>query len=427
MQDGSTPYLAAMVSYSNIGSKVWRSVANVDGANNTVNKEDIGYLDYQILQWHRSLPPLLKYTHPHAGHTSAPHGDDSSPPGPNAPASARSAFRLRVILYLRANQMRILVYRPVLHTATSIMANIAHANTVVDVARDTIRVLTHTDRTSPLYRSQQVMFNYFLISALAVLFLAVSHAPAHFSPTCRDEFYMALDLVRQLSATSYVSKRLWRTIRGLKEVGPKLGLKVCRPPLGAAANPATNPPNPNSAASTTTSTTTTITSASTTTTPTPLPAADADARAAADAMAGLAGHRVDDSTPATLYVLSPGHAHAHAQHPYHPHPHPHAHAHAHAHHPHSHSHSHAHTPHAAPSSASATPTGGGGGLNDSPNGMANDLTNLFEAAGAYGGGVGGVGVGGYVGAEVGGEVIGMGGEGGYMGEEELSKIMRGLF
>ena len=35
---------------------------------------------------------------------------------------------------------------------------------------------------------------------------------------------MALDLVKGFSNKSFVSKRLWRTIKGLKEIGPKLGL-----------------------------------------------------------------------------------------------------------------------------------------------------------------------------------------------------------
>ncbi len=35
---------------------------------------------------------------------------------------------------------------------------------------------------------------------------------------------MALNLVKGFSNKSFVSKRLWRTIKGLKEVGPKLGL-----------------------------------------------------------------------------------------------------------------------------------------------------------------------------------------------------------
>lgn len=272
--DDSTPYLTSMVTYSNIGSKVWKSVANVDGASNNIRKEDIGYLDYQILQWHRSIPESLKFVHPETGRKPEP--------------STRGVHRLRVALYLRANQMRILIYRPVLHTATSIVENMDHAQAVVNVAKDTIRILTHTNQTSDIYRTQQVMFNYFLISALAVLFLAVSHAPAQFSGQCRDEFYMALDLVRGLSANSYVSKRLWKTIKVLKEVGPKLGLNVR-----------------NSAADT----------------------ADAHSTAAV-AMAGLAGHQVDE-----MAIFSNGR--------------------------------------------------NGHPLGNSPNGMANDLTNLFEAAGGF--------------------------------------------
>ena len=104
------------------------------------------------------------------------------------------------------------------------MENRAHAETVVEVAKDTIRVLTRLNQTSDIYRTQQVCFNYFLISALAVLFLAVAHAPVEFSRQVRDEFYMALDLVKGFSTKSYVSKRLWKTIRGLKEIGPKLGV-----------------------------------------------------------------------------------------------------------------------------------------------------------------------------------------------------------
>jgi hypothetical protein len=133
--------------------------------------------------------------------------------------------------------MRILIYRPVLHSASSIQENINYASTVVELARDTIRALTHLNQTSDIYRVQQVCFNYFLISALAVIFLASCHAPVHFSSICREEFYMALDLVKGFSTKSFVSKRLWKTIKGLKEVGPKLGL-----------NPDIHPDDPHSSA-----------------------------------------------------------------------------------------------------------------------------------------------------------------------------------
>lgn len=214
--DDRSPYLSAMIQYSNIASKVWRTIAapmTPRGA--PINVEEMDYLDYQVITWHRNIPAHLRFEHPSSS------GKVSTPTGPSP---SRAGHRLRIILYLRANQMRILIHRPVLHSATSIMQHREQAQTAIDVAKDTIRVLTNINQTSDLYRTQQVLFNAFLTSALAVLFLAVSHAPALFAENVREEFYMALDLVRGFSKGSWVSKRLWKTIRVLKEVGPKLGL-----------------------------------------------------------------------------------------------------------------------------------------------------------------------------------------------------------
>lgn len=298
-----------MISYSTIGSKVWKSVANADGSQNHIDKEDIGFLDFQILNWHRTIPESLKFVHPDSGRTVEP--------------PSRGLHRLQVALYLRANQMRILIYRPVLHTATSIMENLEFAHTVVKVAKDTIRILTYVNQTSDIYRTQQTMFNYFLISALAVLFLAVAHAPAEFSQQCRDEFHMALDLVRGFSSSSYVSKRLWKTIKLLKEIGPRLGLNMGN-----------------------------------------VDTADAHSSAAV-AMAGLAGHQVDE-----LAIFSNG-RNGHSQ-------------------------------------------------LDTPHGMASDLTTLFEAAGGYNMLQNGYGL---SSAELAnGELASAFGQ-----EDELSRIMRDLF
>jgi hypothetical protein len=197
-----------MISYSRIGSKVWRSICSFSPTPTpSLNIEEIGYLDYQIIQWSKSIPPELQL-----------------PTASSPQTSSRAIHRIQILLYLRANQMRILIYRPVLHSAFSIQENLSYASQVVELAKDTIRALTHLNQTSDIYRAQQVCFNYFLISALAVIFLASCHAPVHFSALSREEFYMALDLVKGFSNKSFVSKRLWRTIKGLKEVGPKLGL-----------------------------------------------------------------------------------------------------------------------------------------------------------------------------------------------------------
>ena len=229
-----------MIAYSRISSKVWQNTNNFEQQSSDINKESIGYLDYQILQWHNSIPESLKF-----------HADGDM----EITAASRGQRRLSFILYLRMNQMRVLIYRPVLMSATNIMENKRYAKMAVDVAKDTIRVLSRLNETTNIYETQQVVFNYFLTSALAALFLAVAHAPVEFSRDVRDEFYMALDLIKRFSAKSYTSKRLWKAIKGLKEYGPKLGVISRQQTL-------TDPNDPHSSA--------------------------------AVAMAGLAGHQVDE-------------------------------------------------------------------------------------------------------------------------------------
>jgi hypothetical protein len=166
--------------------------------------------------------------------------------------------KLRLLMYLRKNQARISIYRPILHSATSIMDNRHYAQNVIDVAKDTVNTLTAVNQISDIYKTQQVLYNYFLVQALAVLFLSVAHAPAVFCGQTRQEFYAAIEIIKGFSTKSHVSKRLWRTIRGLKDMGDKIGL------LARGGNGMSD--------------------------------AEQDAHSdAAVAMAGLAGHKVDYS------------------------------------------------------------------------------------------------------------------------------------
>ncbi|TIA35511.1 fungal transcriptional regulatory protein [Aureobasidium pullulans] len=300
-------YLTAMIDHFAIASKV-RHLIYSDSSRKQVSKEDVSYLDFQIVNWHRSLPRQL-----HWDRESWGQSDTDVSPGQQ---------RLRIILYLRANVMRVMIHRPVLHSAASIMSNPIQAQTVVDIAKDTIRILTHINRTSRMYRASQSLFNAFLTTALAVLFLAVSHMPDTYAAEVREEFYMALDLVRGISKGSWISKRLWKTIRLLKEVGPKLGLMTSN---------GQNDPN----------------------------------HSAAVAMAGLAGHKVDEGA-----FLNTG-----------------------------------------------SWNNMGSASSNSPDGMVQDLTNLFEAAGGYANGFGG----GF------GAGVHQLDESGFGGEDELSRILRDLF
>src|SRR3954465_13129792 len=109
------------------------------------------------------------------------------------------------------------LHTPVLHSASSIHDNLPLAQKAVDLAKETIQYLSRLNNSTNLYRRIQVFYHQFLTSAIAVLFLASTHAPLRFSANCRNEFYMAMELVKDMSSKSWVSQRLWRTIRSLRD------------------------------------------------------------------------------------------------------------------------------------------------------------------------------------------------------------------
>ncbi|OCT52085.1 putative Fungal specific transcription factor [Cladophialophora carrionii] len=207
--DEGHPYLKHITKYNQIATKVWYHNLAYEAGQNT-KKDEIGFLDYQILQWYSQLPESLQFNNRDLAR-------ENEIPG-------RGVRRLRLLMYLRKNQARISIYRPILHSATSIMDNRHYAQNVIDVAKDTINTLTAVNQMSDIYKTQQVLYNYFLVQALAVLFLSVAHAPAVFCGQTRQEFYAAIEIVKGFSTKSHVSKRLWRTIRGLKDIGDKIGL-----------------------------------------------------------------------------------------------------------------------------------------------------------------------------------------------------------
>lgn len=94
----------------------------------------------------------------------------------------------------------------------------------MDLSKETIRYLTILNTHTDVYRRIQVFYHHFLTSAIAVLFLASTHAPLRFSAQCREEFHMALELIKDMSAKSWVSQRLWRTVKSLEAYAPRLGL-----------------------------------------------------------------------------------------------------------------------------------------------------------------------------------------------------------
>ncbi|KAK8029677.1 hypothetical protein PG993_010968 [Apiospora rasikravindrae] len=222
------PFLHAMISYSQLGAKVWEYVRHFDRPVD-LRPAELEHLDGKIKQWYTNAPADAQLELP--DWESMPRHFVPS----TAPERGYDLQRQQIWTYLRLNQMRLWLYTPVLHTHSSIIENMTLAERAVRLAKNCIIYLTNLHKTTSLYRRSQVFYHQFLSSAIAVLFLASCHAPLNFSSSCRDEFYMALELVKDLSSKSDVSRRLWRTIASLKEVAPRLGLAQDEDPHSSAA------------------------------------------------------------------------------------------------------------------------------------------------------------------------------------------------
>jgi hypothetical protein len=208
-----------MIAYSKLSGKVWRFVRQFDSdATMDAPVEDIEELDQSIKQWYTQLPQEVQL--------ELSDWEDI-PPYLSPPVNSHKEYdlqRLQIWTWLRFNQIRLWLHTPILHTHSSIMDNLHRAEVAVKLAKNTIRYLTHLNNTTNVYRKMQIFYHQFLSSAITILFVASCHAPVNFSSSCRDEFYMALELLKDMSAKSWVSKRLWGMVKSLRDVAPRLGL-----------------------------------------------------------------------------------------------------------------------------------------------------------------------------------------------------------
>ncbi|KAI0450221.1 fungal-specific transcription factor domain-containing protein [Xylaria acuta] len=213
------PFLMMMITYSKLSGRVWRFVRHFDSqAKMDGPVDDIEDLDQLIKNWYNELPKEVQL----------PLSDwEDLPEYLSPPVNSQKEYdiqRLQIWTWLRYNQIRMWLHTPILHTHSSIMDNLRHAEVAVKLAKNTIRYLAHLNNTTNVYRKMQIFYHQFLSSAITILFVASCHAPVNFSSSCRDEFYMALELLKDMSAKSWVSKRLWGMVKSLRDVAPRLGL-----------------------------------------------------------------------------------------------------------------------------------------------------------------------------------------------------------
>ncbi|KAI1878284.1 uncharacterized protein JN550_000466 [Neoarthrinium moseri] len=185
-------YLKAMVAYCRIASEV-RDSGLGTVSTSPVKDAARDLADFRIVEWRRNLPCGLHFT-----------PDEKFDPM----KESRGQYRLRLVLYLRANQMRTVIHRKSALRSGTGHINTSSVNAMVGVAQDTIRILADLVKTSNIYQTQQKTFNHFLESALSSLLLITCCSKSSVDRSCLKEVKLAMSLVQMLSSTSSITRRL---------------------------------------------------------------------------------------------------------------------------------------------------------------------------------------------------------------------------
>ena len=191
-----------------MGAHAWTSIVNKEVLASVYppSKDALDFFHYQLSRWQDRLDAAVRFDATTIDAEVALVGPDEG---------GGSEIYLKTLLYLRSNQVQILVLRPVLVHPQMARRESALAREVVDVAQKSITTLCLLAAKTSMYHKRQTIFNHFLGSSLAVLLLAAANDAEHRSSEDNDEagrplledtevLRAGLDLVEQIGATKLI-------------------------------------------------------------------------------------------------------------------------------------------------------------------------------------------------------------------------------
>lgn len=191
----------SMVSYCRISSDVRKWLLEPTSGSASDMTRD--FLDFRVVQWKRNLPVKLQY--------------DSTKKYDPARVD-RGEYRIRLLLYLRANQMRIIIHRTSANRLASNNLDPSTVNVLAEVSHDTIRTLVRLADETDIYHAQHKTYNHFLESALSSMLLVLGSINDDANrASCLQDAFDAVELIQRLSLTSPVSQRLLERLRNIHE------------------------------------------------------------------------------------------------------------------------------------------------------------------------------------------------------------------
>ncbi|KAL4929513.1 fungal specific transcription factor domain-containing protein [Aspergillus undulatus] len=231
--EANAPYLTAMTSYCAISSKIVNATASLPVNEDFYNEEQFEFVNYQIERWQRSA---LDDIQPDLSAEASIIGDP-----PNL---------IRIMLYLRANQLRILLLRPLFFSEAPVKPDQSQLSAGVETAVSIISLLTELDARTDIYSRLHPFFSHFLASAASLLLLNITYsgvASTSFGVSVtrdvRGPIKDALSLTAAYSESFPSSSQLYRRVlcilrvlTRLRILGFETDLQAKEPPVQHAVN-----------------------------------------------------------------------------------------------------------------------------------------------------------------------------------------------
>ncbi|KAF5677480.1 fungal specific transcription factor factor [Fusarium circinatum] len=204
----SLAYLKEMVSFCGIASDVQSFFISPLASRLQDSSSTQDYLQFRVLQWQQNLPRRLRFT-----------GIEDKF---DAAVEKRGDYKLRLMLYLRANQMRTIILRKAASRFGSHNIDTSNFQVMIQVARDSIQVLARLARETDIYHAQHKTFNHFLETALSSLLLVTCYANPDQSKSCLPDVVTATQLIHRLARESLITRRLRDKLQTIREATDEL-------------------------------------------------------------------------------------------------------------------------------------------------------------------------------------------------------------
>ncbi|EXK26338.1 hypothetical protein FOMG_17081 [Fusarium oxysporum f. sp. melonis 26406] len=204
----SLAYLKEMVSFCGIASDVRSFFFGTLAPRLQDSGSTQDYLQFRVIQWQQNLPRRLQF-----------HGIDDKF---NVATEKRGDYKLRLMLYLRANQMRTIILRKAASRFGSHNIDTSNFQVMIQVARDSIQVLARLAKEIDIYHAQHKTFNHFLETALSSLLLATCYASPDQSKSCLPDVITATQLIHRLARESLITRRLRDKLQTIRKATEEL-------------------------------------------------------------------------------------------------------------------------------------------------------------------------------------------------------------